>query len=163
MDHSDSRLAPLLAITRTKGEFPTAVLQAPELVTLYPRTFSCAPVVEPQIALPHAVADEGRRSVCATYWAAASVRARAVEGSAAASSKPSPGNAAAEPNPHSRPTAHQLPAGSFFGGFRTPAPSGSTAHTRPASETLHDTGRSTELDRMSQADPIEPFPFTGGR
>src|SRR5215813_5489413 len=79
------------------------------------------------------------------------------------SSKPSPGNAAAEPNPHSRPTAHQLPAGSFFGGFRTPAPSGSTAHTRPASETLHDTGRSTELDRMSQADPIEPFPFTGGR
>src|SRR5215813_7891930 len=140
MDHSDSRLAPLLAIARTKGEFPTAVLQAPELVTLYPRTFSCAPVVEPQIALPHAVADEGRRSVCATYWAAASVRSRAVERSAAASIKPSPGNAVDEPNPHSRPTAHQLPAGSFFGGFRTPAPSGSTAHTRPASETLHDSG-----------------------
>src|SRR5262245_59776731 len=56
------------------------------------------------------------------------------------SSKPSPGNAAAEPNPHSRPIAHQLPAGSFFGGFRTPAPSASTAHTRPASETLHGSG-----------------------
>src|SRR5262249_48488244 len=52
------------------------------------------------------------------------------------SSKPSPGNAAAEPNPHSRLTAHKLPAGSCFAGFRTPAPSASTAHTRPASETL---------------------------
>ena len=30
-------------------------------------------------------------------------------------------------------------------------------------ETLTETGRSTELDRMSQADPIEPFLFTGGR
>jgi hypothetical protein len=36
---------------------------------------------------------------------------------------PSPGNAAVEPNPHRRLTAHRLPAGSFFGGFRTPAPS----------------------------------------
>jgi hypothetical protein len=52
-----------------------------------------------------------------------------------------PGNAADEPNPHSRPTA-PAPAGSFFGGFRTLAPSGSTAHARPASETLHATGRS---------------------
>jgi hypothetical protein len=33
------------------------------------------------------------------------------------------GNAAAEPNPHRRPIAHRLPAGSFFGGFRAPAPS----------------------------------------
>ena len=37
--------------------------------------------------------------------------------------KPSPSNAAAEPNPHRRPTAYRLPAGSFFGGFRTPASS----------------------------------------
>ena len=35
--------------------------------------------------------------------------------------KPSRCNAAAEPNPHRRPTAQRLPAGSFFGGFRTPA------------------------------------------
>ena len=35
--------------------------------------------------------------------------------------KPSPGNAAAAPNPHRRPTAHRLPAGSVIGGFRTPA------------------------------------------
>ena len=35
--------------------------------------------------------------------------------------KPSPANAAARPNPHRRPTARRCPAGSFFGGFRTPA------------------------------------------
>jgi len=38
------------------------------------------------------------------------------------SSKPSSANAAAWPNPHRRPTARRRPAGSFFGGFRTPAP-----------------------------------------
>jgi hypothetical protein len=36
--------------------------------------------------------------------------------------KPSPANAAARPNPHRRPAARRCPAGSFFGGFRTPAP-----------------------------------------
>jgi hypothetical protein len=35
--------------------------------------------------------------------------------------KPSLATAAATPNPHRRPTAHRCPAGSFFGGFRTPA------------------------------------------
>jgi Putative transposase/Transposase zinc-binding domain len=38
------------------------------------------------------------------------------------SAKPSSANAAARPNPHRRPTARRSPAGSFFGGFRTPAP-----------------------------------------
>ena len=33
----------------------------------------------------------------------------------------SPAKAAAPSNPHRRPTAHRLPAGSFLGGFRTPA------------------------------------------
>src|SRR5215472_9971682 len=35
--------------------------------------------------------------------------------------KPSPTKASAAPNPHRRPNAHRFPAGSFFGGFRTPA------------------------------------------
>ena len=35
--------------------------------------------------------------------------------------KPSPGKLAAAPNPHSRPSLHRFSAGSFFGGFRTPA------------------------------------------
>src|SRR5712671_2528999 len=66
--------------------------------------------------------------------------------------KPSPGNAAAEPNPHRRPTAHRLPAGSFFGGFRTPAPhSASTAHARPASETLTVSGRSPDERKRANA------------
>jgi len=33
-----------------------------------------------------------------------------------------PANAAAAPNPHRRSGIHWFPAGSFFGGFRTPAP-----------------------------------------
>ena len=32
-----------------------------------------------------------------------------------------PGHSRSAPNPHSRPGVHRLPAGSFFGGFRTPA------------------------------------------
>jgi hypothetical protein len=35
--------------------------------------------------------------------------------------KLSPRKAAATSNPHRRPGAHRFPAGSFFGGFRTPA------------------------------------------
>ena len=35
--------------------------------------------------------------------------------------KSPPGKLAAAPNPHRRPTPHRFPAGSFFGGFRTPA------------------------------------------
>src|SRR5262249_4716286 len=35
--------------------------------------------------------------------------------------KPSPAKTSAAPNPHRRPNAHRFPAGSFFGGFRTPA------------------------------------------
>ena len=57
--------------------------------------------------------------------------------------KPSPAKPPAAPNPHRRPNAHRFPAGSFFGGFRTPAPlPGSTARAGPASETLHETSRS---------------------
>ena len=57
----------------------------------------------------------------------------------AIAAKPSTGTAAQTSNPHSRPGAHRLPAGSFFGGFRTPA-LGSAARVNdpPASETLHD-------------------------
>src|SRR5258705_7479389 len=35
--------------------------------------------------------------------------------------KPCPGKLAAAPNPHRRPSPHRSPAGSFFGGFPTPA------------------------------------------
>ena len=35
--------------------------------------------------------------------------------------KPSPAKAAAIPNPHKRASTRRFPAGSFFGGFRTPA------------------------------------------
>ena len=38
-----------------------------------------------------------------------------------ASPNSSPGKRAAPPNPHRRPSPHRFPAGSFFGGFRTPA------------------------------------------
>src|SRR4051812_7619795 len=34
---------------------------------------------------------------------------------------PAPAETAARSNPHRRQTAHQRPAGSFLGGFRTPA------------------------------------------
>jgi hypothetical protein len=55
--------------------------------------------------------------------------------------KPSPAKAPAAPNPHRRPNPHDFPAGSFFGGFRTPAHfTGSTARDAPASETLHESG-----------------------
>ena len=44
-------------------------------------------------------------------------------------------------NPHSRPTARRSPAGSFIGGFRTPAPyTGPIARAGPASETLPESG-----------------------
>src|SRR5207244_13236272 len=36
--------------------------------------------------------------------------------------RPPPAKAAATPNPHRRPTARRFPAGSFIGGFPTPAP-----------------------------------------
>ena len=56
--------------------------------------------------------------------------------------KLSPRKAAAASNPHSRPTAHRSPAGSFIGGFRTPAPyTGPIARAGPASETLPDSSR----------------------
>ena len=62
----------------------------------------------------------------------------------AIAAKPSTATAAQTSNPHSRPGAHRLPAGYFFGGFRTPA-LGSAARVNdpPASETLHDSGHST--------------------
>src|SRR5262249_55061905 len=40
----------------------------------------------------------------------------------AISRKPSPGKLSPDPNPHRQPSPHRFPAGSFFGGFRTPAP-----------------------------------------
>ena len=45
--------------------------------------------------------------------------------------RPSLAKAAATQNPH-RPTAHRCPAGSFFGGFRTPAPLTWVDRSRPA-------------------------------
>ena len=57
----------------------------------------------------------------------------------------SPADTATPTNPHRRPSAHRLPAGSFFGGFRTPARrpyTGSTARARPPSETLPESGSS---------------------
>jgi hypothetical protein len=54
--------------------------------------------------------------------------------------KPSLATAAATPNPHRRPTAHRCPAGSFFGGFPTPASIPVNHSRRPASETLHVAG-----------------------
>jgi hypothetical protein len=64
------------------------------------------------------------------------------------SAKPSTATAAQTSNPHSRPGAHRLPAGSFFGGFRTPA-LGSAArfNDRPASETLPVTSRSAQSSK----------------
>src|SRR5262249_38891407 len=56
----------------------------------------------------------------------------------------------------------RLPAGSFFGGFRTPAPHpASTANESPASETLTVCGRSASLkcilsDGPSRADLYRP-------
>jgi hypothetical protein len=57
--------------------------------------------------------------------------------------KPSPAKAPAAPNPHRRPNAHRFPAGSFFGGFRTPALYPVDRSRRaPASETLYESGHS---------------------
>src|SRR5215813_2115953 len=42
-------------------------------------------------------------------------------------------------------------------GFRTPAPSGSTAHTRPASETLHESGHPSTYDLTDGFDTKRPF------
>ena len=62
--------------------------------------------------------------------------------------------AAAASNPHSRPTARRSPAGSFIGGFRTPAPyTGPIARAGPASETLPEGGPSARV--------IAPRPFSG--
>ena len=92
------------------------------------------------------------------------------------SAKPSTATAAQTSNPHSRPAAHRLPAGSFFGGFRTPA-LGSAArfNDRPASETLHGSCRSLpaldgvdyQLDPRAEFDliliPDNPEPSAVGR
>src|SRR5205823_7289295 len=61
-----------------------------------------------------------------------------MDGSPPATTPPSPplAEAAARSNPHRRQTARQRPAGSFLGGFRTPA-----LHHGPASETLHESSR----------------------
>ena len=69
------------------------------------------------------------------------------------SAKPSTATAAQTSNPHSRPAAHRLPAGSFFGGFRTPA-LGSAArfNDRPVSETLHEAGLSPSSMDIWKAD-----------
>ena len=56
-----------------------------------------------------------------------------------------PRKAATPLNPHRRPTAHRFPAGSFFGGFRTPALYPVDRSPGPASETLHDSGHSPRL------------------
>ena len=71
--------------------------------------------------------------------AAVSPRSPAASSSRRSSRKPSLRKAAAASNPHSRPTARRPPAGSFLGGFRTPAPyTGPIARAGPASETLPD-------------------------
>src|SRR5262249_24985911 len=65
--------------------------------------------------------------------------------------KTSPAKAADPPNPHRQPTAHRLPAGSFFGGFPTPAPyTGSIARAGPASETLHVSRHSATCGRSAR-------------
>ena len=54
---------------------------------------------------------------------------------------PSPTQAAAPPIPHSDQPPTRPPAGSFLGGFRTPAPRArADSYDRPASETLHPCG-----------------------
>src|SRR6516162_8018713 len=60
--------------------------------------------------------------------------------------KPSLAKAATTPNSHRRPTAYRCPAGSFFGGFRTPASIPVNHSRRPASETLHVSGHFLDLD-----------------
>src|SRR5262249_24840456 len=68
--------------------------------------------------------------------------------------KTSPAKAADPPNPHRQPTAHRLPAGSFFGGFPTPAHyTGSIARAGPASETLHESGPSLKPRDIGRVRP----------
>jgi hypothetical protein len=68
--------------------------------------------------------------------------------------KLSPRKAAAASNPHSRPTARRSPAGSFIGGFRTPAPyTRPIARAGPASETLPASGHTTTPTGAAQFDP----------
>jgi hypothetical protein len=72
-------------------------------------------------------------------------------------------------NPHRRQTAHRLPAGSFLGGFRTPAQYGWIGRDRPASETLHLLGHSAShserlfLPRSGQSWHPRDLRFTGLR
>jgi len=76
--------------------------------------------------------------------------------------RPSLAKAAATQNPH-RPTAHRYPAGSFFGGFPTPAPiTRSIARAGPASETLHETGHWARIGSTGQIDPKRLFGTTIG-
>src|ERR1700730_1336630 len=72
--------------------------------------------------------------------------------------KLSPRKAAAASNPHSRPTAHHSPAGSFIAGFRTPAPyTGPIARAGPASETLHESGHPPDRGQTPWFDPEPTF------
>ena len=66
--------------------------------------------------------------------------------------KPSPANAAARPNPHRRPTARRCPAGSFFGGFRTPA-SAPAHRSRRAGIRNPSRKRSSARDGVSRISP----------
>jgi len=68
-----------------------------------------------------------------------------------------PRKAAAPLNPDRRPTAHRFPAGSFFGGFRTPALYPVDRSPGPASETLHETLH----DTLHDSRPSRPHPGTG--
>src|SRR3954464_12523422 len=53
---------------------------------------------------------------------------------------PAPAETAAQSNPHRRQTAHQRPAGSFLGGFRTPA---LTTADRPSRAGIRNPSRRT--------------------
>ena len=78
--------------------------------------------------------------------------------------KPSPGNAAAAPNPHRRPTAHRLPrvpSSEAFGRRPYSPYARSTARARPASETLPDFGHSrAAMESRGRAIAVpEPMPM----
>src|SRR4029077_13299561 len=65
------------------------------------------------------------------------------------------GKVAAPPNLHRRAGPHRFPAGSFFGGFPTPAPyTGSIAPAGPASQTLPDSGPSPRSKKASHPKPV---------
>jgi hypothetical protein len=73
----------------------------------------------------------------------------------------SPADTATPTNPHRRPSAHRLPAGSFFGGFRTPARrpyTGSTARARPPSETLPQQRSLAPSTATAAYAPFRPLP-----